>query len=126
MLQQHHGVHVSASTSRRQTEELGAAAQAVQNEQARTTGVQKHTQPKKEAVPKEAVKQVLSSDGSHISLRGQVWAEVKTVLVGEVQENTCPSKARPHHPHSAEGLTRKGIFSKVRKKQTGEENVREY
>lgn len=96
MLQQHHGVHVSASTSRRQTEELGASAQAVQNEQARTTGVQKHTQPKKEAVPKEAVKQVLSRDGSPISLRGQVWAEVKTVLVGEVQENTCPSKARPH------------------------------
>ena len=30
------------------------------------------------------------------------------------------------NPHSAEGLTRKGIFGKVRKKQTGEENVREY
>ncbi len=106
MLKQQHGVDVSASTSRRQTEELGASAQAVQNEQARTTGVQKHTQPKKEAVPKEAVKQVLSRDGSPISLRGQVWAEVKTVLVGEVQENTCPSKARPHLRGSKRSISR--------------------
>ncbi len=96
MLKQHHGVHVSASTSRRQTEDLGASAEAVQNEQAMATVVQKNTKPKKDAVPKEAVKQVISSDGSHISLRGKVWAEVKTVLVGEVHENTCPSKVRPH------------------------------
>jgi hypothetical protein len=96
MLKQHHGVHVSASTSRRQTEDLGASAEAVQNEQAMATGVQKNTNPKKDAVPKEPVKQVMSSDGSPISLRGNVWAEVKTVLVGEVQENTCPSKQRPH------------------------------
>ena len=96
MLKQHHGVHVSASTSRRQTEDLGACAEAVQNEQAMATLGQKNITPKKEAVPKEAVKQVMSSDGSYISLRGKVWAEVKTVLVGEVQENTCPSKQRPH------------------------------
>jgi hypothetical protein len=96
MLQQHHGVQVSASTSRRQTEELGAAAEAVQNEQARASLGQKNTTPKKDALPQEPVKQVISSDGSFISLRGKVWAEVKTVLVGEVQENTCPSKERPH------------------------------
>jgi hypothetical protein len=95
MLKQHHGVQVSASTSRRQTEELGAAAEAVQNEQARASLRQKNTTSKQEAVPKEAVKQVISSDGSFISLRGKVWAEVKTVLVGEVQENASPSKARP-------------------------------
>lgn len=96
MLKQHHGVQVSASTSRRQTEELAASAEAVQNEQALATLGQKNTTPKKEGVPKEPVKQVISSDGSYISLRGKVWAEVKTVLVGEVQENTCPSKERPH------------------------------
>ena len=82
MLKQHHGVQVSASTSRRQTEELGAAAEAVQNEQARATLRQKNTNSKQDAVPKEAVKQVISSDGSFISLRGKVWAEVKTVLIG--------------------------------------------
>jgi len=95
MLHQHHGVQVSASTSRRQTEALGACAEAVQNEQARATVVQKDTPPKREAASKEAVKQVMSSDGSYISLRGKVWAEVKTVLIGEGQENTCPAKARP-------------------------------
>ena len=95
MLQQHHGVQVSASTSRRQTEELGACAEAVQNEQAMALLRQKHTQPKKEGGSKDAVKQVMSSDGCYISLRGKVWAEVKTVLIGEVQEKSRPCKQRP-------------------------------
>lgn len=95
MLNQHHGVQVSASTSRRHTEDLGSSAEAVQNEQARATLLQKNTDPKQDAGPKAPVKQVISSDGSYISLRGKVWAEVKTVLVGEVQEQTCPSKQRP-------------------------------
>ena len=95
MLNQHHGVQVSASTSRRQTEELGACAEVVQNEQARVTFVQKDAKPKPDAARKEAVKQVMSSDGSYISLRGKVWAEVKTVLIGEVHEKTPPCKQRP-------------------------------
>jgi hypothetical protein len=37
----------------------------------------------------------MSSDGCFISLRGKGWAEVKTVLVGEVKEQTSPSKQRP-------------------------------
>ena len=96
MLKPHRGVQVSASTSRRQTEELGASAEGVQNEQAMATFVQKNTNAKQDAVPKAPAKQVMSSDGSYLSLRGKVWAEVKTVLVGKVQENTCPSKQRPH------------------------------
>lgn len=94
LLHQHHGVQVSASTSRRQTEELGACAEVVQNEQALATLGHKDAQPKIEAVGKEAVKQVMSSDGAFISLRGKVWAEVKTVLIGQVQENTRPRKQR--------------------------------
>jgi hypothetical protein len=96
MLKEHHGVQVSASTARRQTEELGACAEAVQNEQAMATLGQKNTTTTKDAGAKEPARQVMSSDGSFISLRGNVWAEVKTVLVGEVQEKTCPSKQRPH------------------------------
>jgi hypothetical protein len=95
MLHQHHGVYVSASTSRRQTEALGTCAEAVQNEHALATLLQKEAARSTEAAPKEAVKQVMSTDGSYISLRGKVWAEVKTVLIGEVQDNPCPSKARP-------------------------------
>lgn len=95
LLQQHHGVQVSAATSRRQTEELGACAEVVQNEQAQALLRQKNSQTPKEAGAKEAAKPVMSSDGCFISLRGKGWAEVKTVLVGEVQEQTSPSKQRP-------------------------------
>jgi hypothetical protein len=95
MLHQHHGVQVSASTSRRQTEELGACAEVVQNAQAMALLRQKHTQPKQEGGRNTPVKQVISTDGSYISLRGKVWTEVKTVLVGEVQEQTRPCKQRP-------------------------------
>lgn len=95
MLKEHHGVEVSASTARRQTEELGACAEAVQNEQALALLRQKNSQVQKEAGAKAAAKPVMSSDGCFISLRGKVWAEVKTVLVGEVQERTSPSKQRP-------------------------------
>jgi hypothetical protein len=95
MLEQHHGVQVSASTSRRQTEELGACAEAVQNEQAQVALRQQTTQTKKGTASKEVIKQVLSTDGSFISLRGKVWAEVKTMVVGEAQEKTPASKQRP-------------------------------
>ena len=94
LLHQHHGVQVSASTSRRQTEELGACAEVVQNEQALATLGHQDAQPKTEEAGKEAVKQVMSSDGAFISLRGKGWAEVKTVLIGQVQENTRPRKQR--------------------------------
>jgi hypothetical protein len=95
LLTEQHGVQVSASTAPRQTEELGACAQAVQNEHAMATLGHKTPPPKKEAGSKEATRQVMRSDGCFISLRGKVWAEVKTVLVGEVQEQTSPSKQRP-------------------------------
>jgi len=110
MLKQHHGVQVSASTSRRQTEELGAAAEAVQNEQAKAKFKQKNADAKKASVPKELAKQVMSSDGSHISLRGKVWAEVKTVLVGEVKEKTKRSKQRPEQEVK---LTKISYFSRM-------------
>jgi hypothetical protein len=95
LLKEHHGVQVSASTARRQTEELGACAEAVQNEQAMATLRQKNSKAKKDAGSQPAAKPVMSSDGCFISLRGKLWAEVKTVLVGEVKEQTSPSKQRP-------------------------------
>ncbi len=96
MLKEHHGVQVSASTARRHTEELGACAEAVQNEQARAILRQKSSTTKNEAQAKPAAQLVMSSDGCFISLRGKVWAEVKTVLVGQVEENVSPGKQRPH------------------------------
>ena len=96
MLFEHHGVQVSASTARRHTEELGACAEAVQNEQALAILRQKNSTTKQEAGSKEASKLVISSDGCFISLKRKGWAEVKTVLVGQVQEHASPSKQRPH------------------------------
>jgi len=88
LLMQHHGVYVSASTSRRQTEAIGAVAELVQDEQAKD-----HDSSKKDVSSDDAM--ALSSDGSLISLRGGVYAEVKTAVVGEIDENGCRSKQRP-------------------------------
>jgi hypothetical protein len=95
MLLQHHGVQVSASPSRRQTEDLGAEAEIVQKEQAKEIFLQKDSNQEKEVIQKESVKQVMSSDGAYLSLRGKVWAEVKTMIMGEVQEKKRHSKQRP-------------------------------
>jgi RNase P subunit RPR2 len=96
MLMQHHGVQVSASTSRRQTESIGASAELVQNEQGKVHLLQKTSDSDKDIEQKKPVKLVVSNDGAHISLRRKVWAEVKTMAVGEVQENRNPSKQRPN------------------------------
>jgi len=96
MLVKHHGVHVSASTSRRQTECIGAFAELVQNEEAKAKLLQKSSEPGKGVEKKEPAKLVISNDGAYISLRGKIWAEVKTMAVGEVQENTRPTTQRPH------------------------------
>jgi hypothetical protein len=96
MLLKHHGVQVSASTSRRQTEDIGASAELVQNEEAMAKLLQKSSNSERDSKKKKSVKLVISNDGAHISLRGKVWAEVKTMAVGEVEENTYPSKHRPH------------------------------
>lgn len=96
MLMKHHGVHVSPCTSRRQTEGIGAFAELAQNEEAMTKLLQKSPDSEKGVETKEPVKLVVSNDGALISLRRKVWAEVKTMVVGEIQENTLPSKQRPH------------------------------
>jgi hypothetical protein len=88
LLKQHHGVEVSPSTSRRQTEEIGASAEAVQDEQARN-------QEKQESAKYcSSEKQVISSDGAHIRLRGNIYTEVKTMTLGEVKENSKRSHQR--------------------------------
>ena len=94
MMLQHHGVQVSTSTSRRQTEDLGASAECVQNEEAKL--LQKSSDSGRDDKKKKAVKLVISNDGCLISLRGKIWAEVKTMVVGEVEEKKRHSKQRPH------------------------------
>ena len=96
MMIKHHGVYVSVSTSRRQTEDIGASAEFVQNEEAKAKLLQKSSDLERDVKKKKAAKLVVSNDGAHISLRGNVWGEVKTMALGEVQENKRRSKQRPN------------------------------
>jgi hypothetical protein len=93
MLLEHHGVQVSASTVRRQTEDVGAAAEAVQDEKEQKS-LCRHTRVKEEKKDKKADKMLMSSDGSFVSLVGKRVAEVKTMVIGEVKENEQPFKQR--------------------------------
>jgi len=94
-LMQHHGVCVSASTSRRQTEAIGACAEVMQNEEANAVLLQEGFISEGVSPSDKMVKQVISSDGSYISLRGKVYTEVKTAVIGEVHENKRRLKQRP-------------------------------
>jgi hypothetical protein len=112
---QHHGVQVSASTSRRQTEAMGASAEAVQNEQVRDREMQETSLSGKDSLDAKNMKQIVSSDGSYISLRGKVFAEVKTAVVGEVQDNTKRSSQRPEQEVKMTNIT---YFSRMTDAQT--------
>jgi len=115
MLLKHHGVYVSASTSRRQTEDLGRFAECVQNEEAKTKFVQKSSKGERNGKSKTAGKLVVSNDGAYISLRGKVWAEVKTMVVGEVEEN---KRRTPQRPHQEVRMTNISYFSRLTDSET--------
>ena len=111
----HHGVYVSASTSRRQTEDIGSFAELVQNEQAKAKLKEKNPKAERNGKSKTASKLVISNDGSYISLRGKVWAEVKTMALGEVEENKRRSKQRPSQEVKMTNIT---YFSRMTDSET--------
>jgi hypothetical protein len=115
MLASHHGVHVSASTSRRQTEEIGACAEVVQNEQAKSVLQRGGNVSGKDDGSGEAIKQAMSSDGSFISLRGKVYAEVKTAVIGEVHDRKSGSSQRPEQEVKMTNIT---YFSRMTSAET--------
>jgi Uncharacterised protein family (UPF0236) len=73
------GVQVSEATTRRQTEQAGALAQAAQTSQ---------TQAKQEDLPAAPAPErlVVSADGAMVPLLQGEWAEVRTVAIGEVEQ----------------------------------------
>ncbi|HLI09505.1 MAG TPA: ISKra4 family transposase [Ktedonobacteraceae bacterium] len=77
------GVQVSDSTARRQALAAGAVWEQIQSEQAGPRGSKDFPLPQEEP----AERMLMSSDGGLVPLRGGVWAEVKTVVIGEV---VCP------------------------------------
>jgi hypothetical protein len=80
MLKRMHGVAVSEATARRQTEGHGAAYVAVQEEE-----VERIEKELPEA-PCGPEKQLLSVDGAMVPLVGGEWAEVKTLVLGVIEE----------------------------------------
>lgn len=105
LLTQLMGVQVSEAPARRHTEEAGAAYEAVQNEQANQLveeqekkskkGRAKSCQPNKRAAKEPETKVIFSSDGAMVPLVAGVWAEAKTVVIGQVESKKTPSKQRP-------------------------------
>lgn len=77
------GVQVSDSTARRQALSAGAIWEQIQTEQAEPAGSTSFPLPQEEA----AERMLMSSDGGLVPLRGGAWAEVKTLVIGEV---VCP------------------------------------
>jgi hypothetical protein len=73
-------VQVSQTTTRRQTEAAGAAYVAIQSEEVEL--IERALPP----APQGPAKQLLSVDGAMVPLLGGQWAEVKTLVLGEVGE----------------------------------------
>jgi hypothetical protein len=74
------GVTVTAATVRRQSEKAGAALAAVQDEEA--ARIKEEMPP----APRGPEKQLLSVDGAMVPLLHGQWAEVKTLVIGEIEE----------------------------------------
>lgn len=87
------GVQVSEATARRQTEQAGALAEAVQTAQAQA-------KPQEHSQEAQAERLAVSADGAYVPLTGGQWAEVRTVAIGKVeQERTGSTKQEVHVRH---------------------------
>jgi Uncharacterised protein family (UPF0236) len=83
------GVQVSEAPIRRQTYTAGAAYQAVQTAQADTREEPERTEP--------VGKLVFSADGAMVPLVHGQWAEVKTLVIGEVRAGQEPEVVQSTH-----------------------------
>jgi hypothetical protein len=92
-------VQVSEATARRLTEVVGRAYEAVQ--QAEVDRLLDELPP----VPEGPDKAVLSVDGAMVPLCRGEWAEVKTLVVGEVEEPAAPAAAMGLAPFGPEVRT---------------------
>jgi hypothetical protein len=79
LMEEMQGVCVSASASRRKSEAAGAAYAEIQ------TGEVKRLEKDMPVAPKGAEKMQMSADGAMVPLLHGQWAEVRTLVVGEVQ-----------------------------------------
>lgn len=84
------GVQISEATARRHTYTMGSAAQALQNAEA--------NEPLGPAGQAEASeKMIVSTDGAMVPLLKGVWAEVKTVAIGNVEPDQAEEGVHSTH-----------------------------
>jgi hypothetical protein len=101
------GVHVAPDTVRRLTEEAGAAQVAVE------TAELERIEREQPTAPAGAPVQQVSADGAMVPLVGGDWAEVRTMVIGSIEQGTEQSEARA------------GDLSYFSRLCTGEEFVRQ-
>ncbi len=90
---------MSEATVRRQTEQAGACAYAVQTAQALT-------EAPVEPGPPSAVRLALSADGAYVPLLKGVWAEVRTVVIGEVKAEKKRDRTAEVHVQQISSFSR--------------------
>ena len=90
------GVQVSDSTVRRQALATRAIWEQIQTEQAQPAGSKRFPLPQEEP----AERMLMSSDGGLVPLRGGAWAEVKTLVIGEVVGPTQKQPTGRSQAHS--------------------------
>jgi hypothetical protein len=93
MLEEFLGLQISEPTVRRGTQRIGTLYEARQTVQSQQTAQAEAT-----ATPCE--KQAISTDGAYVPLVKGEWAEVRTVVIGEVKEKV--SRQGQHEVHTCQ------------------------
>lgn len=101
MLEDFLGIQVSRSVSRRYTEAAGAAYEQMQLEEV------ERLEKEMPRAPKGADKLQISADGAMIPLLHGVWAEVRTLVIGEVQPIVEEKGEKVVHTHNLSYFSRK-------------------
>jgi hypothetical protein len=101
MLEDFLGMHVSPIVSRKNTEQAGEAYVSLQEEAVKR--LEKERPPAK----KGSAKLQISADGAMVPLVHGIWAEVKTLVVGEVQPPVDEKGEQVVHTHNLSYFSRK-------------------
>lgn len=102
------GIQVSECMARRYTEAAGAAQVALETEAVADL------EREAPAAPAGPAKQMISADGAYVPLVAGKWAEVKTLVIGEVSEPVLDAKSNTWSVSS----TKLSYFSRLAEAQT--------
>jgi len=119
------GIEVGKITSQRYTEEAGAAYEQIQNEEVEY--LERHMPPACQG----AEKMQISADGAMVPLLHGVWAEVRTLVIGDVQPAVEEKGEMVVHTQNLSYFSRKvsaqefGRLALVEMQRRGVENAKQ-